>query len=324
MQYSRSGRPARLWLSVLTVSASLVSATGLTSPGFAAPLEVSALTPGLVDGFNEETIREFVDKNPYEGELRFGLSAEDREQIIRLGLTAVEFRKAVAGSGITEGNVLTQSARDLITAALDLGQGGPPPALWRSFFQGSIVALGNALAPVKRIGFYNPQVDGWLMTDWSETDGDLALAAVHSVTGALLRGEPEPGLQLPAWTRMSDKSIIGALAQVHGKTVAAFRSRHPVTSRQAPPPASFDTHRQRQIIEVRLGAMRRSLNVLGRPAIRTATREFERQHVRKVLVSLGHNKNATAESLGIGLSSLYRKLEELGISKTAGEPSRMT
>lgn len=54
--------------------------------------------------------------------------------------------------------------------------------------------------------------------------------------------------------------------------------------------------------------------------LRTATRDFERQHLAKVLSSLNNNKAATAETLGIGLSSLYRKLEELGIStKTPSE-----
>ncbi|MBU0616168.1 MAG: hypothetical protein KKI02_00475, partial [Planctomycetes bacterium] len=55
--------------------------------------------------------------------------------------------------------------------------------------------------------------------------------------------------------------------------------------------------------------------------LRAATRSFERQHIIKVLTSLGNNKVATAEALGIGLSSLYRKMDELGISKAVGEPS---
>ena len=49
--------------------------------------------------------------------------------------------------------------------------------------------------------------------------------------------------------------------------------------------------------------------------LRSASREFERQHIVKVLSSFGNNKVATAEALSIGLSSLYRKMEELGIAK---------
>ncbi|HUU83469.1 MAG TPA: sigma-54 dependent transcriptional regulator [Phycisphaerae bacterium] len=53
--------------------------------------------------------------------------------------------------------------------------------------------------------------------------------------------------------------------------------------------------------------------------LRVATREFERQHIVKVLASFVGNKASTAEALGIGLSSLYRKMEELGISKAMAE-----
>ena len=41
----------------------------------------------------------------------------------------------------------------------------------------------------------------------------------------------------------------------------------------------------------------------------------------KVLVAQGGNKVQAAQVLGIGLSSLYRKLDELGIMKTAPEAS---
>lgn len=51
--------------------------------------------------------------------------------------------------------------------------------------------------------------------------------------------------------------------------------------------------------------------------LRAATRDFERQHIKKVLATFSNNKNVAAESLGIALSSLYRKIEELGVVKVA-------
>ncbi len=53
--------------------------------------------------------------------------------------------------------------------------------------------------------------------------------------------------------------------------------------------------------------------------LRAATRDFEKRHIARVLGSFEHNKVASAQALGIGLSSLYRKMEELGISKTRDE-----
>jgi len=49
--------------------------------------------------------------------------------------------------------------------------------------------------------------------------------------------------------------------------------------------------------------------------LRTATREFERQHIEMMLARCNNNKATTADALGIGLSSLYRKIEELGVGK---------
>lgn len=49
--------------------------------------------------------------------------------------------------------------------------------------------------------------------------------------------------------------------------------------------------------------------------LRTASRDFERQHIFKVLARFENNKAAAAEALGIGLSSLYRKMEEMHSSE---------
>jgi len=54
--------------------------------------------------------------------------------------------------------------------------------------------------------------------------------------------------------------------------------------------------------------------------LRTAVHEFERRHITAVLTSVAGNKMEAARRLGIGLSSLYRKLEELGIARD--EPSQ--
>ncbi|RJP37197.1 MAG: sigma-54-dependent Fis family transcriptional regulator [Phycisphaerales bacterium] len=58
--------------------------------------------------------------------------------------------------------------------------------------------------------------------------------------------------------------------------------------------------------------------------LRTATRQFERQHVMKVLSTFRHNKAAAADALGIGLSSLYRKMDELGITKMSKLANEVT
>ena len=45
--------------------------------------------------------------------------------------------------------------------------------------------------------------------------------------------------------------------------------------------------------------------------LRAAVRDYERQHIQRVLRECGDDKREAARRLGLGLSSLYRKLEEL-------------
>ncbi len=54
--------------------------------------------------------------------------------------------------------------------------------------------------------------------------------------------------------------------------------------------------------------------------LKDAVRSFERQHILASLKRHDFDKTETARSLGIGLSSLYRKLDELKIPKELQEP----
>jgi DNA-binding NtrC family response regulator len=47
--------------------------------------------------------------------------------------------------------------------------------------------------------------------------------------------------------------------------------------------------------------------------LRAAVREYERHHIQRVLRECGDDKREAARRLGLGLSSLYRKLEEIGV-----------
>lgn len=51
----------------------------------------------------------------------------------------------------------------------------------------------------------------------------------------------------------------------------------------------------------------------GQQTLRDAVKAFERTYIEQVLVQHERNKEATAQALGVSLSSLYRKMEELEI-----------
>jgi transcriptional regulator with PAS, ATPase and Fis domain len=55
--------------------------------------------------------------------------------------------------------------------------------------------------------------------------------------------------------------------------------------------------------------------------LKVALQQFERQHILYSLRRHQYDKTQTAQHLGIGVSSLYRKLEELDIAKTLDEGS---
>ncbi|MCW5893927.1 MAG: sigma-54-dependent Fis family transcriptional regulator, partial [bacterium] len=63
----------------------------------------------------------------------------------------------------------------------------------------------------------------------------------------------------------------------------------------------------------RLSAGQAALLAPADDDLRAAVRAFERMHIESVLRRLAGNKRTAASRLGVSLSSLYRKLEELGI-----------
>jgi transcriptional regulator with PAS, ATPase and Fis domain len=48
--------------------------------------------------------------------------------------------------------------------------------------------------------------------------------------------------------------------------------------------------------------------------LKEALRQFEKQHIMRVLEQTAQDRKEAAQLLDISLSSLYRKIEELGIS----------
>lgn len=54
---------------------------------------------------------------------------------------------------------------------------------------------------------------------------------------------------------------------------------------------------------------------VGSAKLKDKLKDFERSYIEQRLIALGSDKEKTAEELGISLSSLYRKMDELGIEK---------
>lgn len=55
--------------------------------------------------------------------------------------------------------------------------------------------------------------------------------------------------------------------------------------------------------------------------LRDALRAYEKAHIEAVLAKHGQDKKAAAQTLGVSLSSLYRKLEELNVERPSDQSS---
>jgi transcriptional regulator with PAS, ATPase and Fis domain len=55
--------------------------------------------------------------------------------------------------------------------------------------------------------------------------------------------------------------------------------------------------------------------------LREALRAYEKAHIQSVLAKVEHDKKVAAQRLGMSLSSLYRKMEELEIDLNPGQAS---
>jgi DNA-binding NtrC family response regulator len=151
--------------------------------------------------------------------------------------------------------------------------------------------------------YYRLHVIGLTVPPLRERRADIALLIAHFV--AKYNAELNthcPGFDPEAVQALSDYPWRGNVRELENVVERAliFADGHPVALRDL----SFVAG---PISDAEIG----SLN------LREAAREFERQHVLKVLATFGNNKAEAAHALGIGLSSLYRKLEELGVVKSS-------
>jgi len=55
-------------------------------------------------------------------------------------------------------------------------------------------------------------------------------------------------------------------------------------------------------------------------SLKDAMRKFEKEHIIKTIKKFDYSKEEAAKALAIGLSSLYRKMEELGIPTKTNKP----
>lgn len=152
----------------------------------------------------------------------------------------------------------------------------------------------------------NPGIDA-IVTDMNVQGGSIAelLDHVHKLT-------PEVGVivitqsgDVAAGVEAIKKGAADYLHSPPNVDELGVRLRRLISQR--------DLARENQFLRKQVRHSHASPNSLD---LREATRAFERRHILQVLKQEGENKAKAAQSLGIGLSSLYRKLDDLDIRNT--------
>lgn len=134
--------------------------------------------------------------------------------------------------------------------------------LWSLFFRKSQVVFGayESTAPV--VGFYNPLVDFWLLTQWSVAPSGVTLTTVRIISGDRLGGGS--GGEAPRWARPGGSADpVFAMQGVASAALSEFLRHYPAKANRPPAlPAGDDAG----LLARRLGGALGSLSNLRQNA----------------------------------------------------------
>lgn len=277
-----------------------VCASALCAATLASFAARAAETP---TGFDVSTISRFVeDRAAVQRGARPSLQQQIR--LRRLNTIAHLFRRVAAA----DTPVLTQAFAPHPPGALDALLAtkwyARAPAIWRYFFRYTVIHVGRLDAPVSRVGFYNPLVDGWVIADWTWSDADEPRLWWTQVTaGETMRGEHISGADPIAWTTGRRGPVVAAQQAIVAESAAAFASAHPALAASPPPAfrAGPAAALDREMVELRLLVGLLHVNKhAATPEVAALTSEF--------LDALGAGAEAKLAGLanGVGAQSLHR------------------
>lgn len=138
------------------------------------------------------------------------------------------------------------------------------PAVWSYFFCGASLWLGNAAGDSPIVGYYNPYLDGLLLTQWKPAERGYAITAADLLVGAEWAGLIASGDPMaPWWIACRDRRSRGAaLTEQYRKVADTFSRRHPLSGKDTVLAASPRLAAAVEIMVTRAaGGLRGILNV---------------------------------------------------------------
>ncbi len=213
--------------------------------------------------FDQATVAAFMSSQAAPVDEMPKLSEDEQARLLRLTEVGAKFRETAAFDLPKLNSRFRFDGSQILETLF-----GPSPetenaSLWPYFFRHSLIYLGHVRAPISRIGFYNPLVDGWVITDWRHDKSDLKLIGIRVLPGEAIRGEDITGNAPIQWiTQLTDRSIVLALQDALGRTATAFEQAYPLLSSGPPPAITAPINRHIDMVRDRLGSAVARLDAL--------------------------------------------------------------
>lgn len=186
---------------------------------------------------------------------------------LQLLADAVVFRQGATGSDLPKTVERFDPAKALgfITSSDSFQK---TPAIWSYFFCGAVVLGGNMESSQPVVAFYNPFLDGVLLTQWTRQGDKSRLVAADLRIGSEMAGQKSANPELAWWLlEMGKRPLPVVMREQYTAFVKAFTKKYPVDSHSvAKITASKDVAAVRTIIERQAGSVFLNLIALEKPS----------------------------------------------------------
>ena len=185
------------------------------------------------EGFGEESVEQF---SKGKGTQKSGSTAAFSSEAERADYIDFITRAGLLRLGMISGNTgllgELSAAEQKSINALYQDKSKLEKDLWKHFFEGSTIFIGNAKAHTKRVGYHNAFVDGWVLTNWKR-DGEIyRLVGLSVRTGEALTGRKAQ--DYAPWSMGNGKPLVVTFYENLMQSGAAFKKKYPEFSSSDP------------------------------------------------------------------------------------------
>lgn len=190
----------------------------------------SALSRDFSNGFGEDSVEQFNKSSEKKQNNLFNSEAERtdfsdfaaRAGLLRLSLIA-DNPELLPEVNDKEEQILSTLYRENSRLEKDL---------WKHFFQGSTIFIGNAKANTKRVGYHNAFVDGWVLTNWTKQGDTYRLTSLSTRTGEALSGYKAQ--EYAPWLMAQEKPLVVSFYENASSSSKTFKKKYPEFASQSP------------------------------------------------------------------------------------------